>query len=67
MLRIKRIIRARCTAPGYTVAACATEAGLSERYIHRLFETDGAESFGSFLMAERLRNLGRFDPASVLN
>jgi len=53
LLRIKRIIRARCTTPGYSVTACATEAGLSPRYIHRLFEAD-EDSFGTFLMNERL-------------
>lgn len=53
LLRIKRIIRARCTRPGYSVAACATEAGLSPRYIHRLFEAD-EDSFGTFLIHERL-------------
>ncbi|VVT04902.1 helix-turn-helix domain-containing protein [Hoeflea sp. EC-HK425] len=53
LLRIKRIIRARCTTPGYSVAACAAEAGLSERYIHRLFEAD-EDSFGTYLINQRL-------------
>lgn len=53
LLRIKRIIRARCTTPGYAVTDCATEAGLSPRYIHRLFEAD-EDSFGTFLINERL-------------
>jgi AraC family transcriptional regulator, positive regulator of tynA and feaB len=53
LLRIKRIIRARCTTPGYSVAACAAEAGLSERYIHRLFSGD-EDSFGTFLINQRL-------------
>jgi len=53
LLRIKRIIHTRCTTPGYSAAACASEAGLSARYIHRLFETDD-DSFGTFLIHERL-------------
>lgn len=53
LLRIKRIIRARCTTPGYSVAACAAEAGLSERYIHRLFAGD-EDSFGTYLINQRL-------------
>lgn len=53
LLRIKRIIRARCTTPGYSVAACAIEAGVSERYIHRLFAGD-EDSFGTFLINQRL-------------
>ncbi|MCY0154408.1 AraC family transcriptional regulator [Hoeflea alexandrii] len=53
LLRIKRIIRARCTTPGYSVAACAAEAGLSERYIHRLFSGD-EDSFGTYLINQRL-------------
>ncbi|MEM5495393.1 helix-turn-helix domain-containing protein [Hoeflea sp. AS16] len=53
LLRVKRIIRARCTTPGYSVAACARETALSERYIHRLFEGD-EDSFGTFLIRERL-------------
>jgi AraC-like DNA-binding protein len=53
LLRVKRIIRARCTTPGYSVAACAAEAGLSERYIHRLFSGD-EDSFGTYLINQRL-------------
>ncbi|MEM5474282.1 helix-turn-helix domain-containing protein [Hoeflea sp. AS60] len=58
LLRVKRIIRARCTTPGYSVAACARETGLSERYIHRLFQTD-EDSFGTFLIHERLTTATR--------
>ena len=58
LLRIKRIIRARCTTPGYSVAACAAEAGLSERYIHRLFSGD-EDSFGSYLINQRLNTATR--------
>ena len=53
LLRVKRIIRTRCTTPGYSMSDCASDAGLSERYIHRLFETD-EDSFGTFLISERL-------------
>jgi AraC-like DNA-binding protein len=53
LLRVKRIIRARCTTPGYSVAACAAKAGLSERYIHRLFSGD-EDSFGTYLINQRL-------------
>lgn len=53
LTRVKRIIRNRCTKAGFNVAECADEAGLSRRYIHRLFTND-EDSFGSFLMYERL-------------
>jgi AraC-like DNA-binding protein len=56
--RVKGVVRARCGEPGYSVADCAAEVGLSERYVHRLFERD-EHSFGTFLLGERLSRAAR--------
>ncbi|MEZ5714648.1 MAG: helix-turn-helix domain-containing protein [Paracoccaceae bacterium] len=53
LYRVKEIIRSRCAAPGYGVADCAAEAGLSVRYVHRLFAREG-ERFGDALRRARL-------------
>lgn len=58
LARIKRIIRHRCATPGYSVAACAAEAGMTPRSVHRLFARE-AESFGAFLLRERLQRAAR--------
>jgi AraC-like DNA-binding protein len=58
LYRIKGVIRARCGKPGYSVAECAAEVGVSERYIHRLFELD-EDRFGTFLLAGRLNSAAR--------
>lgn len=52
--RIRTIVRARCRERGFDVAACAAEAGVSPRYVHKLFRQDD-DRFGAFLLRERLR------------
>lgn len=58
LARIKRIVRHRCATPGYSVAACAAEAGMTPRSVHRLFARE-ADSFGAFLLRERLQCAAR--------
>ncbi len=52
-LRLKRIVAERLRDPGLDVAGAARAAGISPRYLHRLFERQGA-SFTAYLLGERL-------------
>ena len=50
---VKTIIRRHLRQPGYAVSDCAAEAGISPRYVHKLFRSED-DTFSGFLWRERL-------------
>jgi len=52
--RAKQIIRKRLAEPDLTLADVAREAGISLRYLHKLFRAEGLTMY-EFLKSERLR------------
>jgi AraC-like DNA-binding protein len=64
--RIKSYVRARLGDPDLTPAAIAAAAGVSPRYLHRLFEAEG-QSVGRWIWAARLDRCHRdlADPAQA--
>ncbi|MEY9750188.1 AraC-like DNA-binding protein [Bradyrhizobium japonicum] len=53
MLALRRAIHERLREPGLTVAAVAGAVGISERYVHKLFERSGT-TFSDYLIDRRL-------------
>ncbi len=52
-LKAKAIANRRVGDPGFGVAQCAAAAGISQRYLHKLFEAQGM-TFGRYLLEQRL-------------
>lgn len=52
-LALRRTVHERLREPGLTVAAVAGAVGISERYVHKLFERSGA-TFSDYVMGRRL-------------
>jgi AraC-like DNA-binding protein len=63
---IKSYIAARLTSPVLSVGAVAAAHGLTERYVQRLFEAEGA-TFSSFVSRQRLARAHRLlrDPRAA--
>lgn len=63
-LALRRAVDGRLREPGLGVAAIAAAIGISERYVHKLFERAGT-TFASYLMDRRLDGAARDlkDPA----
>lgn len=63
-LALRRAVDRRLREPGLGVAAIAAAIGISERYVHKLFERAGT-TFASYLMDRRLDGAARDlkDPA----
>jgi AraC family transcriptional activator of tynA and feaB len=53
VLALRRAIHERLREPGLTVAAVAGAVGISERYVHKLFERSGT-TFSDYVMDRRL-------------
>jgi AraC-like DNA-binding protein len=53
VLALRRAIHERLREPGLTVAAVAGTVGISERYVHKLFERSGT-TFSDYVMDRRL-------------
>ncbi|MCP3474152.1 helix-turn-helix domain-containing protein [Bradyrhizobium sp. CCGUVB1N3] len=53
VLALRRAIHERLREPGVTVAAVAGAVGISERYVHKLFERSGT-TFSDYIMERRL-------------
>jgi len=64
LLALRRAVDRRLREPGLGVAAVAAAIGISERYVHKLFERAGT-TFASYLMDRRLDGAARDlkDPA----
>jgi AraC-like DNA-binding protein len=52
-LALRRAVQERLCKPGLTVAAVAAAVGISERYVHKLFERTGS-TFVDYVIARRL-------------
>lgn len=52
-LQLKATVDRRCGDPRFGVAQCAAAAGISERYVHKLFAANGP-TFGAYLLEQRL-------------
>ncbi|WP_428646821.1 helix-turn-helix domain-containing protein [Roseibium sp.] len=65
-MRIMHHIRHNCATEDYGIAQCAAELGLSAGYIRNLF-AKREETFGNFLLTERLKRAARLlaEPASA--
>jgi AraC-like DNA-binding protein len=63
-LAMRRAIHGRLREPGLTVAGVAAVVGISERYVHKLFERTGT-TFSNYVMDRRLDGAARDlkDPA----
>ena len=66
VLALRRAIHERLREPGLTVANVARAIGISERYVHKLFERVGT-TFSGYVMDRRLDGAARdlSDPAKV--
>ena len=65
-LALRRAVDRRLREPGLAVAAIAAAIGISERYVHKLFERAGT-TFASYVMDRRLDGAARDlkDPATA--
>ena len=65
-LALRRAVHERMREPGLTVANVARAIGISERYVHKLFERAGT-TFSDYVMDRRLDGAARdlSDPAKV--
>lgn len=52
--RVRVLIRQNCHSPGFGIADCSAQAGLSAGYIHELFARHD-DRFGACLLRERLK------------
>lgn len=64
LARAKRIVRERCADPDVTLSDIAGACGLSLRYLHDLFTSEGC-TFRNYLMKERLELAHRLMQSSI--